>query len=128
MPNNLTYPEIYMNLQQQTAIVHFFKKNGDIRVMLATRNLATAEILYGFLGGQLAGHDARCNIKNGNFAVIDLAIGEGRSFALERLVNIEFLGEITTKDELDAAFEKFNAYSNVVESTQPKEITLDMLD
>lgn len=83
MNQNISYGELYMRLASETAMIRFLKKNGEIRLMLATRNMDTASSLYDYLGGQLAGHDKRCNIKNNNMAVIDLEIGEARSFLID---------------------------------------------
>lgn len=122
------YPEVYNRLNIETAIVVFIKRDGSIRTMLCTRNLRTTEIEYGFTcGNSLRYHENRCNIHNGNIAVIDLVIGEARAFNIDRVINIEFLGEISTKDDLEKAMERYllvkQAYDEKV-----REISLDDLD
>lgn len=101
------YSEVYNRLSTETCVVVFKKKDDTIRVMLATRNLITSGLDYGLLKGLLDGHDKRCNIRNGNVGVIDLTIGEGRAFNIDRVVDILWLGDIRTKEELEAAFDKF---------------------
>lgn len=102
-----SYSEVYNRLSTETCVVVFKKKDDTIRVMLATRNLITSGLDYGLLKGLLDGHDKRCNIRNGNVGVIDLTIGEGRAFNIDRVVDILWLGDIRTKEELEAAFDKF---------------------
>lgn len=114
---NPTYPEVFSRLSFETAIITFIKKNGEARVMLATRNLNTVNIQYGFKGQELGGHDKRCNINNGNVAVFDIILGEARSFSITRLVDIQWLGIISNKDELDATIEKFSNYRKEYEKT-----------
>ena len=104
------------------------KKNGDVRIMLATRNIETASLLYDFLGGQLAGHDKRCNIKNKNMAVIDLEIGEARSFSVERLIDVEFCGEVNTKDDIEKVFEHFMVEQKQFNESLDNKLNMDMLD
>lgn len=103
----MEYSEVFSKLTYETAVLVFFKKNGDIRVMLGTRNLSTVDIVYGFQGYVLGGHDSRCNINNGNLAVYDMVIGDARSFSIDRLVHAEFLGTITTKEEYEKALEVY---------------------
>ena len=97
----MTYPEVYSRLCYETAFVVFLKKDGTIRLMLCTRNLNTVALQYGFQGKALGGHDNRCNINNGNIAVFDLALGEARSFNIDRLVKIEFKGIVSTAEQLE---------------------------
>lgn len=101
---------MFMKLSYEVAGVIFIKKNGDVRPMLCTRNLNTVELKYGFQGDSLGGHDNRCNINNGNIAVIDLFLGEARSFNVERVVAVEYYGEIKTADELDSIAAKFSEF------------------
>ena len=95
----MTYPEVYSRLNFETAVFSFFKKDGQIRIMLGTRNLTTVGLEYGFQGAVLGGHDKRCNISNGNIAVYDLAIGDARSFSIDRLIDIQWAGVIGTKQK-----------------------------
>ena len=86
----MTYPEVFSRLTFETAIVTFIKKNGEVRVMLCTRN--------------------RCNINNGNIAVIDLIIGEARSFSITRLVDVQWCGVVGNESDMDVLIEKFSKY------------------
>ena len=128
MNQNISYGELYMRLASETAMIRFLKKNGEIRLMLATRNMDTASSLYDYLGGQLAGHDKRCNIKNNNMAVIDLEIGEARSFSLDRLISVEFLGTLDTPAKVEEAFKTFNKSREDFENSIEKSMSMDMLD
>lgn len=101
----LLYGPTYGTLILETAIVAFTKANGAVRLMLCTRNMDTVKLMnpesraeYG-----LSGFDCRCNISNGNIAVVDLAIDECRSFNVNRVITLKWLGEITTVDDLDKA-------------------------
>ena len=108
------YPEVYNRLNVELGIIIFMKKNGEVRVMLGTRNLNIASYAFAIEGqtvkNSLAGHDNRCNIKNGNIAVMDVMIGEARSFNIERLVYITYLGRPNNKEEFEKAVEYFIKY------------------
>lgn len=124
----MQYSEVFSNLTFQTAILVFMKKNGDVRLMLGTRNLSTVGLHYGFQGNILGGHDKRCNIRNGNIAVYDLLLGDARSFHIDRLISVEYLGEIKSMEELNSAAAKFLEFKDQYEKSQPTELTMDMLD
>lgn len=119
------YSEVYNRISTETGIVVFRKKDDTVRVMLATRNLITASLDYGLLKSLLDGHDKRCNIRNGNVGVIDLTIGEGRAFNIERVLDIVWLGDIRTKEDLDKAFDKFMEVKKANEGT--KNINMDTI-
>lgn len=85
----VSYSDAEAILTDSVAIVIFLKKNGEIRVMLCTRCLAVASQRMRFAGTALNSHDNKCNRSNGNLAVIDLEIGEPRSFNISRLVAIQ---------------------------------------
>lgn len=121
----MDYAEVFRNLTYQTAIIIFIKKNGEIRVMLGTRNLKTVELEYGFKGMELGGHDKRCNINNGNVAVYDMIVGEARSFSINRLVSIQYVGEITDTDTLNKVVEEYVKFKNDYEATKPKTLDID---
>ena len=121
----MTYPEVFSKLTYETATIIFLKKNGEVRLMFGTRNLNTISLVYGFQGQKLGGHDTRCNINNGNVAVFDLVAGDARSFHIDRLIDIQFMGVLSTKEEYDAAFEKFANFRQEYESTHPMTITMD---
>ena len=120
----MTYPEIYSRLTYDTAVIVFLKKNGEVRIMLGTRNLNTVSLLYGFQGQVLGGHDTRCNINNGNVAVFDMVIGDARSFSVDRVLDIQFAGVINNKEEYDKVLEGFVKFKEEYENTKP--MTLDM--
>lgn len=122
----MNYADIYRRLLVETAIVVFLKKDGNYRVMLATRNMNTSGMYYDRSECNMGWHDSKCNINNGNIAVIDLIIGEARMFNIDRVINIEFLGEIKNVNELNEAVEKFKEYKEAFESTYGTKMDLDM--
>lgn len=124
----MTYPEVYSRLCYETAFVVFLKKDGTIRLMLCTRNLNTVALQYGFQGKALGGHDNRCNISNGNIAVFDLALGEARSFNIDRLVKIEFKGIVSTAEQLEEVTGEFLKFKAEYEKSQPMELDMDSLN
>lgn len=123
----MTYPEVYSKLCYETALIVFLKKNGEVRLMLGTRNLTTVSLLYGFQGGTLGGHDTRCNISNGNVAVFDMIAGDARSFNIDRLIDIQFAGVITTKEEYDKVLEQFVNFKTEYEKTKPMVVDMDSI-
>lgn len=104
------YSEVYSHLNFETAILIFMKKNGEIRVMLGTRNLNTVAFEWGFQGRALGGHDTRCNINNGNVAVFDLLLGDARSFNIDRLISVEYMGVVNSMEELNKAAEVYKQF------------------
>lgn len=124
----MTYPEVYSRLCYETAFVVFLKKDGTIRLMLCTRNLNTVSLQYGFQGKALGGHDNHCNISNGNIAVFDLALGEARSFNIDRLVKIEFKGIVSTAEQLEEVTGEFLEFKAEYEKSQPMELDMDSLN
>lgn len=124
----MQYSEVFSRLTYETAILVFMKKNGEVRLMLGTRNLNTVALRYGFQGNVLGGHDNRCNIKNGNVAVYDLLLGDARSFHIDRLVSIEYLGQIDSMEKLEDAADRFLQFKEKYEASKPKELTMDSLD
>ena len=125
---NMGYAYIYNRLNYELGVITFFKKNGDIRIMLGTRNMNTISIKYGFQGKALGGHDNRCNISNGNIAVFDMVIGEARSFSVDRLCGeIHWFGEVTTEDEYNKVFEQYIEYKERYEECQKQSIDLDSI-
>lgn len=124
----MQYAEIFSKLTYETAVLVFFKKNGDIRVMLGTRNLSTIDLIHGFQGYVLGGHDTRCNINNGNLAVYDMVIGDARSFSIDRLVHAEFLGTITTKEGYNKALETYLKIKEDYDKSGNTTLTIDNFD
>lgn len=102
------YTEVYRELIQQTAIVSFLKADGTKRIMLATRNTATSELMGDNLIGLLGSYDKRCNRSNGNIAVIDLALVNCRSFNIDRVIDIEWCGIAESEESLSEVIDRFN--------------------
>lgn len=123
----MTYPEVYSKLCYETALIVFLKKNGEVRLMLGTRNLNTVALLYGFQGNVLGGHDTRCNINNGNVAVYDMIAGDARSFNIDRLLDIQFAGVITTKEQYDEVLNKFVKFKDDYEKNKPMRVDMDTI-
>lgn len=122
------YTEVFSKLTYETGIIVFLKKSGEIRTMIATRNLDTINQAFGFQGDVLGGHDKRCNISNGNVAVYDLILGDARSFNITRLISIYYIGVISTKEQYDKAIEDFVKFKSDYESTHKLEISMDTFD
>ena len=108
----MKYAEVFSRLTYETAFLIFLKRDGTVRLMLGTRNLHTVELLYGFKGKELGGHDNRCSINNGNIAVFDLVVGEVRAFNIDRLVDVTFNGIINSKIELEDLMGKFMEFKS----------------
>lgn len=101
----MEYGEVYLRLAYEVAEITFIKKNGDFRHMLCTRNLDIVRDYFKEGGVEGFGyHDRKCNINNGNIAVIDLAIGEARSFNIDRLRDIIWSGPIKNSDDFDMVY------------------------
>lgn len=111
MVENKKYSEVFLRLTYETAIVTFIKKDGTVRIMLCTRNLKTASLVNNYAAEKLGAHDKRCSIANGNVAVIDLELGEARSFGIDRVSDIRYLGEVTAQD-LERVIGECNEYRN----------------
>ena len=108
----MKYAEVFSRLTYETAFLIFLKRDGTVRLMFGTRNLHTVELLYGFKGKELGGHDNRCSINNGNIAVFDLVVGEVRAFNIDRLVDVTFNGIINSKIELEDLMGKFMEFKS----------------
>lgn len=105
------YGNTWGRLLTETALVAFMKKDGHARLMLCTRNTDTAKVMWAdkHLKGLLGGFDHRCNIRNGNIGVIDLAIGDCRSFGIDRVIAIKWLGELTKEEDINKAIEEYES-------------------
>ena len=122
------YRSIFSDLEDSVNILIFFKKDGTLRIMLATRDILTAGLCLGdSLAGKLNSHSNRCNINNNNIAVIDLLVGDVRSFNVDRLIRHVYLGQCATMEQFDKYCEVFNKISKMFESIDTV-ITLDNLD
>ena len=122
------YTDVYSKLTYETALVTFLKKDGTIRVMLCTRNLDTAALKYGFMGAILGGHDNRCNVKNGNIAVIDLELGDARSFSIDRVIDIQYSGVVDTVEQLDKCIDSYKEFRQKYEESHSMSLELDTFD
>lgn len=118
----MKYIDLYSRLQYETAIIIFYKRDNSIRVMLGTRCYDTLKAAHNIEGDILYVRDNKCNVRNGNLALIDLEIPDARSFNIDRLVSVQFLGEIKTKEQFDNILSQFNNfkvnYLNSVNSCQ----------
>jgi hypothetical protein len=77
----------------------------------------------------LGGHDKRCNINNGNIAVVDLIIGEARSFNIERVLHIEYINKpIKSKDDLEAEIATLQSVREYYESKIEYDDIFESLD
>lgn len=124
----MTYQELFSRLTYETALVVFLKRNGEVRLMLCTRNLSTVSLLYGFQGQALGGHDNRCNINNGNVAVFDMIVGEARSFNIDRVLDVQFAGIVSTREEYDAVLKQFVVFKADYEKSKPMMISMDTFE
>lgn len=122
----MNYGETYTRLSYETALIAFFKVDGSVRILLGTRNVKTGALAHGNLGGLLNGHDNRCNIKNGNLAVIDMALGECRAFNIGRAIKVHYFGEVTTQERLDEVYKEYRDIKHEFEEAN-KKMSLDLL-
>lgn len=121
------YGEMFSRLSLETATVLFIKNNGEIRCMLATRNCSTADLVWGRLNLVLAGHDKRCNMHNGNISVIDLEIGEPRSFNVDRVISIEYYDEVKSLEELEKIIARHKEFKARYDAMRPRQVDIDDL-
>lgn len=92
-------------LEAGVAILVFRKKNGELRVMLCTRNFQTAKLLD---------CDVKLNSKNtvkteaaGNLIVTDLIIRETRQVNISRILYSCWFGMATTQNDIEMLFKAF---------------------
>lgn len=101
-----------------TVVVKFKKKDGTTRVLMGTRNKVTVmQLCNKDLSGMLAGFDKRCNIENYNIPVVDLALGEVRTFCIDRLEAYQVLGFINSVNA-EAAFTYLNDIQMAVDKEE----------
>lgn len=106
------YTSIYREMTYGAGIFIFMKKDNTVRVMLGTRNLDIAKIKFGWIANELSKMENRCNRSNGNLAVIDLVIGEGRCFNMGRLIWYRNLGNIESEDKFNEVLRNFGLFAN----------------
>ena len=126
--SKITYQECYRRLFDEVAGIVFVKANGELRVMLATKNKEIARLVSGAdnvdFTYELMKLDRKCNINTGNMSVIDIQLTEGRCFKVERLVDIHFYGTPTTEEEADRIYADFKGFET--EYTKHKNQTEDI--
>ncbi len=123
----MKYSDVFLRLTYETAAIVFIKKDGTVRTLLGTRNMKTASMSGEDLIGKIQGYDSRFNISNGNMAVVDLIIGDVRAFNIDRLVFVEWLGEIESREGLNEAYKLFEEFDNEYSKKRNKYLTMDML-
>lgn len=109
MEDIIEYGRTWGGLLLESALVTFTKSNGHVRLMLCTRNLDSLQLMHPDkkLKGLLDGFDKRCNRSNGNIAVVDLLLGDCRSFNINRVLAVKWLGEIDSMEKLNSAIEEY---------------------
>ena len=119
MAEELTTGQLYLQLkntlEQQSIIVSFKKKNGDVRVMLGTRNMTTCEkICNRDLTKMLFGFDKKNTAATLNIPVVDLALGEVRTFNVERMLGYQLIGVLDNDEVINKAFGYYEQVSDFV--------------
>ena len=107
-----SYGEIAFRLSDEAAIVTFRKKDNSIRTMLCTRCVSLLRYFTkdeNHMVACLNGHDKRCTASNNTLAVIDLVIEEARSFNLDRIEHIQWLGYPQTQEQFDYCMNIFTS-------------------
>lgn len=128
----MTKQEIYRRnfsqLEDGINCLIFFKKDSTLRIMLATRDIITAGMcLSDSLSHKLNKHSERCNCSNGNIAVIDLLLGDVRSFSVDRLVRNIYLGECSNLKEFENFVVQYNNIRKQFDNVN-QVLNLDNLD
>ena len=104
----MTYNELRNNLVVGSAVITFFKANGETRVMLCTRNPAMASSFGSSLGGALSIRDNK--MTNGKtMAVIDLEKKDIRAFTFDKVIKVNLFGDMRDKQEYDKAVGLMNS-------------------
>lgn len=101
-----SFNELYCRLNVETAFLFFVKKNNEFRSMVATRNLETAKLVSEISADNLYSHDVNVKSDSTVISVIDLEIGELRSFSCDRLLYSEFFGEVKDIEQLKGILNK----------------------
>ena len=105
------YCDVFNSLEYKTGVAVFMKKNGDMRVMLATRNVDTIEKLgIGNMYGKMLSYSNRCNQGNGNIPVMDIILADARTINVDRLLEFEPIGVINTQEDLNNACGVYKKY------------------
>ena len=100
------YNEVAYRMTEEAAIVVFRKKDNSVRVMLCTGSLRVLDNVLenpGYVQMQLSGRNGRNKAGSHNVCAIDLIIEEVRQFSTDRVITINWLGKLHSKEELEAA-------------------------
>lgn len=130
MDSREKYQVLFRELLTHVAEIIFIKANGELRPMLCTRN-AILGSLFGFdlpyMTANVASHDRRCSIDNGNIAVIDLVIGEGRSFNIDRVVCVHVFDSVETPEAASNIRKDFTEFAQAYKKCCERHIEIDEL-
>jgi hypothetical protein len=118
-----SYTELYKKLTYEAMVIIFLKKDGTVRVMLGTRNLDIAKVKFGWINSELSKMDKRCSVDNGNVGIIDLILGEGRCFNVNRLIWVKSLGVVTDEAQYDKMIQYFAEFTNDYTGMMPDFLT-----
>ena len=110
MEKKQEYVQMMHDLTYNLMLIIFVKKNGEERVMLATRNRDIYRMEYGDTYNAMNGMDNKCSIQNGNIACIDMVIGEARMFNMYRVLQSYIIGEPKNNAEYSAMFDRFMTF------------------
>lgn len=110
MEKKQEYVQMMHDLTYNLMLIIFVKKNGEERVMLATRNRDIYRMEYGDTYNAMNGMDNKCSIQNGNIACIDMVIGEARMFNRYRVLQSYIIGEPKNNAEYSAMFDRFMTF------------------
>lgn len=125
---NLEYGQVYTQLNFGVAIVVFFKKNGELRTMLASRSPQYAAVAgCSDKMAILSYRDKTFNRESGNIAVLDLIKQDARAFNVGRVVYYE-PQEIRTAEEFDRAILRQQAIEEWYRPLREKVSKLTNLD
>lgn len=94
------YSDLYFKLMSNVAIVSFIKKNGDIRVMLCTKNRTLGLEQNPNMESRYENMDFRNGLASGNMAVLDLESGKPKLFTLERVIGFTLFGSYSSISEI----------------------------
>lgn len=106
----MTFSDCYVKLGRSLCLLIFLKRNGEPRCMLATRHLSMASRYRGFFGGEISMIDKRNEKNKGVLAVIDMEIGETRSFNSDRVISLIEITEPETKEEFIEFVSRFHSF------------------
>ena len=106
--SNLTYNELYSLLSNNIVFLIFYKKDGNVRVMLSTKNEGIALLANNL--SPIPSRYIRESKESGNISVIDLELKERRSFNIDRLVSVYSFGNISTEAQYTNIYNQYIQY------------------